>query len=212
MNYTNQNFSDNPSKRGARTSLVGIVDKHFKPVSDKLTMLELLGTGVGTNFYLDNINNLQQIDCVELEKENFLSYKKTDNRVSLYHDDICNFIKSKNAKTYDIINLDLCAFYCEEKMITRFSSGDIIKKVLASRKFKVNSLIFVTFCLFGHTVDRSMYKSFVLTDAEEIRSRIKTIAGEIGIQLLPLSETMIYKSARKGWTHMMHTGFIIDAM
>jgi hypothetical protein len=213
MNLASKNFSDNKQKKNARDFLVSIVNSHFKRSEPKaLTMLELLGTGVGTDHYVQNINNLGSIDAIEIDRKQFEQYTKTDDRINVYNTNLEKFVSSKHAQNYDILNLDFCSFFCEETMVTRLSTGALLKKVLLSKKYNVGSLFFVTFLLEGFQIRISQYEDSILSDPDTVIKRIIEIGSECGIQISSTDATFIYKPSVRGWNKMMHTGFVVNAM
>lgn len=212
MIVTSTNFADNNQKRYARDFLVSTVNDHFKSVPRALTMLELLGTGVGAEYYSNNIKHLGRIDCVEMSKKLFNGYDVSNDKINLFHDNLDHYLQTCKSKKYDILNLDFCAYFCEEKMKTRESTGHLLKEVFNTRKFKIGTLIFVTFLLKGYHVNISQYKDKILTSPENIINRICDIASEFNVKLESLDEIFLYKPTDSAWNTMMHTGFVVNEM
>lgn len=214
MTSTSQNFADNDQKRQARNYLVSVANNHFKN-SDPgaLSMLELLGTGIGADYYLENVKNLGKIDCIEENYKQFMDYNITDSRLSLYNKELVQFLwHDKDAIQYDILNLDFCAYFCEKTFKTKLSTGQALLGALSSKRFKKNSLIFVTFLLNGYQVRVSEYKDDILTDSDVIIKRILEIGKKCGVRLSSTNSTFLYKPEDRGWNKMMHTGFVVNEM
>lgn len=213
MSNTVPNFADNTQKREARDMLCAKANYHFKHSTD-LNMLELLGLGVGANYYLENINNIKNIDCIEENKELFYAYIPPSNKIVKHKQDLYSYIHlcEDNVK-YNIINLDFCSFFCEDSMISKISTGHIIKKLFRKRIFNVGSLIFTTFCIQGRPINIWSNRYNVFTDHKEICDRIVAIAAEYNIKISLGNEILCYEPDRKrGKTVMMHACFTVDEM
>lgn len=212
MNLKSNNFADNPKKQSARDFLLRNVKYNFAKNPSSLNMLELLGTGVGANYYLQHMEKLGHIDCVERDKSQFLGYKPTDDRVSVYNKDLCKFVRENHDKIYDVINLDFCSFFYEGEMKKAIPTGHIVKEIFDSKNFKVGSMIFVTFTLEGIFIALSKYKENISSSIDYIKNRIVEIAKMENVDLTPLEDEYVYRSGDRGWNKMMHTGFIVNAM
>jgi hypothetical protein len=208
----NNNFADNLKKREARNWLVAMSNYYLKN-REALEMLELLGFGIGAEFYSKNIKNISKIIALEKDKKLFNAYTVPENsNIFKYNCSITEFLTSFQDKKFDILNLDFCSFFCDIKMKTRESTGETLREVFNLKNFKKDSLIFTTFLLNGIHVKLNSYRDVILTDSDNIVAEIVKIASEYNVVLSPLDETFIYKPNTRGWNTMLHTGFIVNEM
>lgn len=211
MKCNSNNFADNLKKREARNWLVAMANYYLKD-KEALSMLELLGSGVGAEYYSQNINNLDRIIALERNKKLFNEYTPPNNKIVTINSDISKFLSIAPDYKFDILNLDFCSFFCDIEMKTKESTGETLRKVFELKNFKKDSLIFTTFLLNGIYIKMNSYRDVILTDPENIVAAIVNIASEYNIKLKPLDEIFIYKPNPKLWNTMLHTGFVIDEM
>lgn len=212
LNTDSNNFADNLKKREARNWLVAMSNYYLKD-KEALTMLELLGSGVGAEFYNDNIKNINSIIALEKNKKLFNAYTIPEgSNISVYNYGITEFLSANPDEKFDILNLDFCSFFCDIKMKTRESTGETLRGVFDLKNFKKDSLIFTTFLLNGIHIRLNTHRDVILTDPENIVAATVEIAAEYNVNLKPLDETFIYKPSNKGWNTMLHTGFIVNEM
>lgn len=212
LNTDSNNFADNLKKREARNWLVAMSNYYLKN-KKALTMLELLGSGVGAEFYSKNINNLHYIVALEMNKRLFKEYAPPkDSNIVPFCYSITKFLANAPDSKFDILNLDFCSFFCDIKMKTKESTGETLRKTFELKNFKEGSLIFTTFLLNGVHVKLSDYKDEILTDPDNIVAAIVKMASEYNVKLKPLDENFIYKPGTRGWNTMLHTGFIVNEM
>ena len=214
MNLTvnSNNYADNLKKREARNWLVAMSNYYLKN-REALSMLELLGSGIGAEFYDKNISNIKSIIALEKDKKLFNAYNvPEESNISVYNYGITEFLSANLNRKFDILNLDFCSFFCDVKMKTRESTGETLRNVFDMKNFKKDSLIFTTFLLNGVHIKLNNYRDVILTDPDNIVAEIVKIASEYDVELKPLDETFIYKPGTRGWNTMLHTGFIVNEM
>jgi hypothetical protein len=213
MKSNTQNFTDNELKKEARQFLVNMCNYYFKG-KEFLTMLELLGSGVGADFYANNIRNISKICAIERDLQQFKSYIPLTEIIKPYHSDLIQYLYKelcvgKRKQKFDILNMDFCSYFCDEQMDSVSSTGHMLRYLLFSRLFKKKSIIFTTFLLDGIHVRLSKYRDSILTNEDDIKNAIVKMGKEYNVKLEPLDETFLYKPGKRGWNKMMHTGFVV---
>lgn len=194
---------DNFGKVGSRETITSVINDHFKN-TENLAMLELLGAGVGAEFYSKNINNLSYMFLLESDKSKYLDFIKTkynnlkkENNIlyTLLNKDLADFLhfNEDSEPLFEIINLDFCApFYQRENITSRLSTVDLIKNTFRSNLLKDNGLFLTTFQITGRACN--IIKE-TIRDKNAISESIINIAKENGY-IIEEELSYVYKSSK----------------
>jgi hypothetical protein len=185
------------------------------------TVLELLGSGVGYEFYRDKEVGFSFSDEIQfcLVERSFLSTKQflATHPEETYDDYIMNrinlfkfFDKRVSERTFDLINLDFCSYFTEASYRSAYSHScvDVLKKMFEKKCLKPNGLFFTTFQVEGFQIDLNKTLHHIETDQDVINSRIIAIAASYGLRI-ELLHQFSYKSGVGRGSEMMNSGFIL---
>ncbi len=151
------NAYDNPRKQESRKLISDSINRHSENVCD-VSMVELLGEGIGAQYYLQNVKNLSHIFLVERSKYNsevfrmgrLGRFKKQypDTSISLQRASINTFLDASKKETLNVINLDLCGLF---KVDANHYINNVLPvyKVFKNKNLTNNGLLFVTYKIGG---------------------------------------------------------------
>lgn len=221
---------DNAPKRDARQHIAAIVNHHFKNKS--ISMLELLGGGVGLEYYVQHCN-VFWATAVELQRKKYVEYmyggslmdigytprpnsphlwKRTRNQhvnvVILRNEDMYEYLNgwdNTSGNAINFVNLDFCGYFCLEDMITRKSTGHIIEKAFERKVISNGGLLATTFMIGGYSLDISRYKDRILTSKAEIENSIKQLAESHGYSIKANPSCGAYSPTKR--TTMLYSVF-----
>lgn len=209
---------NNEPKEQARHDIALMINNHFKDRA--ISMIELLGSGVGLEYYLLNCRGIKDIVAVELNKSKALHWEQSswglpalrekikgrDVKIELQRKDLYKYFLETD-KQWDVINLDFCGwFYSYGKV--RNAPGEIIEKLFERRLLRRGGLMFVTFMIDGYSLDCMKGQQKIIQDTQEIKDEIVKIAERFGYGITPSHIAGVYKSSRR--TTMMYTGFVVS--
>ncbi|MDY0198402.1 MAG: hypothetical protein RBR68_11375 [Tenuifilaceae bacterium] len=224
------NADNNKNKEYSREQLAIVANNHFKN-KRSILMCDFLGTGIGAEYYLKNINNLNTIHLIEnnkakikylLNKPNvikavgysILSKKHLDYfcftgniyKTGIIHDcDMYDFLNNKNYR-FDILNLDFCApyYYRENKTIVK-STVEILIQSFLNKSIKNGGLLFATFQTSGRCAN--IIKESI-RNKQDISNNIAEIAKIFNYNIEEIY-AYSYKSSRA--TRMLQLGYKVTS-
>lgn len=211
---------NNLLKEKSREQIVVIANDYFKD-QKQVNMLDLLGSGVGANYYCKNIKNLYELDLIENNKTKVKSFLKNTEKnfllsvndvtflcglnslitVGIFNRDLYDHL-GKGKHQYDILNLDFCApYYYRENKTKIKSTVEIFIQAFLNKSIKDNGLLFTTLQIRGRAAN--IIKE-TIREKEDISANIISIAEILGYKL---EEVFAYAYKSSKATKMLTLGY-----
>lgn len=214
---------NNLLKERSREQIAIIANDYFKD-QKQVNMLDFLGSGVGADYYYNNIKNLYELDLIEKNKSKVIKYinehkaecfcvlndmslfvdnKNNVQKISraLFHRDIYDHLGKKKYQ-YDILNLDFCApYYYRENKTKIKSTVEIFIQAFLNKSIKDNGLLFTTLQIRGRAAN--IIKE-TIREKEDISANIISIAEILGYKL---EEVFAYAYKSSKATKMLTLGY-----
>lgn len=179
------NAYDNPHKQCVRDKITKKINDHF--CNKDISMIELLGSGVGAEYYLKNINNLSEIVLLERDVASFcLFYSKLtefrnifkDKKIALQNTNIKSYLLHCQIfnKYFDVINFDFCGLF---KPFTAVKTRNNVLPVIDAFERKIiedNGLVFATYKIGGWYPGG--WDDSIITNPDTISSILKASASK----------------------------------
>lgn len=207
-------------KTESRELIVNVI-KEYLP-NQKITMFELLGSGVGAMYYAENLD-IEHMALIERDEDLLKAFKLSSlvgkiDSAKKYNCSAQKFFKTKYPKEYskqffNVVNLDFCSwFYNNDKV---FCTANIIKQVFDSEAISDNGLLFTTFQVGGLNLDRykTMTQKNVPLSADEILIEIKNVIKHSGYKIK--NDECIFENKYRSALHcrgqeMLNLGFRVE--
>ena len=191
-------------KEKSRKFIADIVKSKLK--NQPIKMLELLGGGVGLNFYakeLPIIDKIQAIECFPKAFHNFqLSKDKPSINFVAEKSTILKHFKKNYNTDYNFINLDFCGtLYKAIKygdISEKYGTYNDVARVLKANRCPEGGILSLTFLIGKTTAIRALKKNpNAITDKDEIVTSICNIAKENKYNEFKHIDSYAYHSTNK---------------
>jgi hypothetical protein len=151
---------DNTEKVLCRESIVNTINT-LLPNAD-IVMLELLGLGIGANYFAENIPNLKHLVLIEkirklyyewcINKHDAFRSKYNIPNLGVYNCSLERFMSSRNFTNYkfNVFDLDLCKYYYEPDEQPRpLAPYHLLNKIFQNKMIANDGLLFTNFQVAG---------------------------------------------------------------
>ena len=178
---------DNSSNKEKIRAWLGMeIDSYFG--DRKYSMLELLGAGVGAEFFLAKQKGLQKLSCVESDKYKYQHWMinkldplqrlySTKCSIDTFHINLYKFYR-KTKERYDVINFDSMSFAGPKVYRTpgRYSIYEHVQGIFRNKVMADNGLLLLNVIVGGGMSNLNPRRHEMLTDANDIWSHVAEAA------------------------------------
>jgi len=199
---------NNKGKEYSRQQIAVVINAVIK--DRPINMLELLGAGIGAEYYCNNLVNLNKMHLVEYSKikyekwidkdlESFCERISDNILLSSECCDVASVFEKETTEPFNVVNLDFCThFYVSDKPnCTAYP----IDSLLRNKKLEDNGLLLLTFMITGAGAN---FDKRAIKDKDSIIYCISQIAEFANWSIDEVVFSYTYKSSKP--TTMLNLG------
>lgn len=182
----------------------------------KYSMLELLGMGVGAEFFLAKQKAMSKISCIESDasKYNWWNSEKLSplqaryprKRIESFNIDFYRFCTLTDQR-YDVINLDTMQYIGPKTYVSNQRTAfQHVEGIFKNDVITDDGLLLLNVIIDGFRIEQGKYKNSVCRTQNQILDLVKEAADNYGYDIDDTKASgYSYKSGGKGWTTMLHS-------
>lgn len=182
------------------------------------SMLELLGAGIGAEFFLKS-GAMKQLHCIENNEAKFEIWNKSklnplrvlypEKRIESFCVDLYKFYNIAKAKKirYDVINLDTMQYIGPLTYVSKQRTVyEHLESIFKNDVIADTGLILLNVIINGFRIEQGPYRNVVCRNQKQILDLTSKAADNYGYTIDDTNSSgFTYHSGGKGWTTMLHS-------